>query len=149
MEGTALGVPSIALSQAYGFEEGKHVKWSCAEHHGPWLIRKLLELKWPADVLININFPDVLPHTVERVEVTSQGKRDQSLANIIERMDVRGNPYYWLGFKRVLSNPPEGTDLRAIYDGRISVTPLHLNLTEERARKTLAQHIMGAPPKLD
>ena len=149
MEGTALGVPSIALSQAYGFEEGKHVKWSCAEHHGPWLIRKLLELKWPADVLININFPDVLPQSVERVEVTSQGKRDQSLANIIERMDVRGNPYYWLGFKRVLSNPPEGTDLRAIYDGRISVTPLHLNLTEERARKTLAQHIMGAPPKLD
>jgi len=100
-------------------------------------------------VLININFPDALPESVARVEVTSQGKRDQSQANIIERMDVRGNPYYWLGFTRMRSNPPEGTDLRAIYDGRISVTPLHLNLTEERARKVLAQHIPGAPPKLD
>lgn len=149
MEGTGLGIPSIALSQTYGFEEGKPVKWSCSEQHGPWLIRKLLEVGWPKDVLININFPDVVPHSVERVEVTSQGKRDQSLANIIERMDVRGNPYYWLGFTRMRSNPPEGTDLRAIYDGRISVTPLHLNLTEERARKVLAQHIPGAPPKLD
>ncbi len=150
MEGTGLGIPSIALSQAYGFDEGsKPVKWSCAEHHGPWLVRKLLEVGWPKDVLININFPDVLPHAVERVEVTLQGKRDQSLANIVERVDARGNPYFWLGFSRVLSNPPEGTDLRAIYDGRISVTPLHLNLTEERARKVLAEHIRGAPPKFD
>ena len=125
------------------------MRWSCAEHHGPWLIRKLLELGWPKDVLINVNFPDVLPGAVERVEVTSQGKRDQSLAKIEERTDVRGNLYYWLGFTRVLSNPPEGTDLRAIYDGRISVTPLHLNLTEERARKTLAQHMDGRPPQQD
>ena len=145
MEGTGLGIPSIALSQAYGWEEGKPVKWSCAEHHGPWLIRQLLEVGWPNDVLININFPDVLPGSVERVEVTSQGKRDQSLTNLIERIDGRGNPYFWLGFTRVRSNPPEGTDLRAIYDGRISVTPLHLNLTEERARKALAQHLNGAP----
>ena len=144
MEGTALGIPSIALSQAYGFELGTEVKWACAERHGPWLIRKLLEVGWPKDVLINVNFPDVAPEAVERVEVTMQGKRDQSLANIVERTDVRGNPYYWLGFTRVRSNPSEGTDLRAIYDGRISVTPLHLNLTEERARKTLAQHMTGA-----
>ena len=147
MEGTALGVPSIALSQAFGFGQGTEVKWSCAEHHGPWLIRKLLETRWPSDVLINVNFPDLLPAEVERVEVTSQGKRDQSLANIDRRIDGRGNPYYWLGFKRILSNPPEGTDLRAIYDGRISVTPLHLNLTEERARQALSGIINGSPPK--
>jgi 5'-nucleotidase len=149
MEGTGLGIPSIALSQSYSFEEGKPVRWSCAEHHGPWLIRKLLEVGWPKDVLINVNFPDVLPQSVERVEVTMQGKRDQSLASIMERVDARGNPYYWLGFTRLRSNPPEGTDLRAIYDGRISVTPLHLNLTEERARKVLAQHLDGAPPRID
>jgi 5'-nucleotidase len=148
MEGTALGVPSIALSQAYGFGEGTDVKWACGERHGPWLIRKLLETGWAQDVLINVNFPDVPPEKVERVEVTHQGKRDQSLANIEQRIDVRGNPYYWLGFKRVLSNPPEGSDLRAIYDGRISVTPLHLNLTEERARQKLAPVFNGAPPKL-
>ena len=149
MEGTVLGIPSIALSQAFGFEEGKHVRWSCCEYFGPPLIRQLLNVGWPKDVLINVNFPDRLPDKVERVEVTAQGKRDQSLSNIIERTDARGNPYFWLGFSRLMSNPPEGTDLRAIYDGRISITPLHLNLTEERARKVLAQHMDGPAPQFD
>jgi 5'-nucleotidase len=144
MEATALGIPAIALSQSTLLDEGP-VKWACAEAHGPNLIRKLLEVSWPKDVLINVNFPDVAPHAVKRIEVTSQGKRDQSLTNLIERTDGRGNPYFWLGFSRVRSNPPEGTDLRAIYDGRISVTPLHMNLTEDRARKALAQHLDGAP----
>jgi 5'-nucleotidase len=149
MEGTVLGIPSVALSQTYSFEEGKHARWSCSEHYGAPIVRRLLELGWPKDVLININFPDRAPDKVERVEVTSQGKRDQSMSNIIERVDARGNPYFWLGFSRILSNPAEGTDLRAIYDGRISITPLHLNLTEERARKALALHLDGPASKFD
>lgn len=144
MEGTALGIPSIALSQSTLFDEGP-VKWSCAEAHGPALIRQLRELGWPKDVVININFPDIAPEAVKRVEVTAQGKRDQSMTNLIERVDGRGNPYFWLGFSRIRSNPPEGTDLRAIYEGRISITPLHMNLTEDRTRKALAQHLDGAP----
>ena len=148
MEGTGLGIPSIALSQAYGFEEGKDVRWSCCEHYGPTIIRQLLQAGWPKDVLINVNFPDRLPGAVERVEVTTQGKRDQSLTSIIERTDARGVPYFWLGFTRILSNPPEGTDLRAIYDGRISITPLHLNLTEERSRAVLAAGLTGPAPRI-
>jgi len=66
------------------------VKSACDAYNGPWLVRKLLEVGWPKDVLININFPDALPESVERVEVTSQGKRDQSQANIIERMMCAG-----------------------------------------------------------
>lgn len=147
MEGTGLGIPSIALSQAFGFEEGRNVRWSCCEHFGAPVIRELLNAGWPKDVLINLNFPDRSPDKVERIEVTSQGKRDQSLTNILERTDARGNPYFWLGFTRILSNPPEGTDLRAIYEGRISVTPLHLNLTEERARSALARHLDGPSAK--
>ena len=58
MEGTALGVPSIALSQSYGFSVGRDVEWSCAETHGPPLIKKLVEIGWPPDVLMNVNFPD-------------------------------------------------------------------------------------------
>jgi 5'-nucleotidase len=50
---------------------------------------------------------------------------------------MRGNPYFWIGFKRVRSNPNPGTDLRAIYEKRISVTPLHLNLTEFEVLKKL------------
>jgi 5'-nucleotidase len=130
MEGTVLGVPSIALSQAYGFNKGTRVKWACAEHHAPALIKRLLDGGWPRNVLINMNFPDALPESVEGVDVTVQGRRDENLASIEAREDLRGNFYYWIGFKRVLSHPDSGTDLHSIYNGRISITPLHLDLTE-------------------
>jgi 5'-nucleotidase len=137
MEGTALGVPSIALSQAYGFGAGREVDWSCAETHGPPLIERLVAIGWPADVLMNINFPDGGANAVQSIEVTEQGKRDLQTAMLDRRIDARGIPYYWIGFKRGRSDPPEGTDLNAIYRKRISVTPLHLNLTEFRERDRL------------
>lgn len=146
MEGTALGIPSIALSQAFGFTANRDVNWSCAETHAPPLIRKLVEIGWPRDVLMNINFPDRAPEDVETVEVTSQGIRDQDTTVLDRRIDGRGVPYFWIGYRRVRSNPDEGTDLRAIYEGRISVTPLHLNLTEFKIRDRLKPLIDGKPP---
>jgi len=146
MEGTVLGIPSVALSQAFSFDQHVQVRWSAAEAFGPDVIRKLLAAGWPKEVLVNINFPDRTPDKVEGVRVTSQGKRDQATLAVDERIDARGNPYFWIGFKRILSNPPAGTDLRAIYDGYVSVTPLHLNLTEQA---TLApfEAVLGTPPK--
>lgn len=138
MEGCAIGIPSIALSQSYGFEAKHDVPWACAEKHGPSVIGKLVAEGWPEDVLINVNFPDCQPEDVKGVEVTEQGKRDLQTATLDRRVDMRGNPYYWIGFRRVRSNPKKGTDLAAIYAGRISVTPLHLNLTEYRVRECLS-----------
>lgn len=137
MEGTQLGIPSVALSQAFGFSGTSKVKWATAEHFAPDILKKLIAAGWPDEVLININFPDVVPGSVTGIEVTKQGKRDQSLVRVEERIDARNNPYYWLGFERILSNPPQGTDLRAIYEGRISITPLHMDLTHQRTSKAL------------
>jgi 5'-nucleotidase len=145
MEGCALGIPSIAMSQSYGFEEGYQVRWRCAETHGPAVVRKLVAAGWPEDVLININFPDVEPADVKGVDICSQGKRDMQTANLERRIDLRGNPYYWIGFKRVRSNPPAGTDLHAIYNKRIAVTPLHLNLTEFRVMEQMKQKLGSIP----
>jgi 5'-nucleotidase len=139
MEGTQLGIPSIALSQAFGFGGNTNVKWATAEHFAPDILKRLVAAGWPEEVLININFPDVVPASVTGIEVTRQGKRDQSLVRVEERIDARNNPYYWLGFERILSNPPQGTDLRAIYEGRISVTPLHMDLTHTRTSKALGE----------
>ena len=141
MEGTALGIPSIALSQSYGFEEGYKVRWHCAETRGPDVIQRLVEIGWPEpqEVLMNVNFPDCEPEEVGGVEVTAQGKRDMQTAVMDRRIDMRNNPYYWIGFKRVRSNPANGTDLRAIYEKRISITPLHLNLTEHKVLARLKQ----------
>ncbi|HEY1631265.1 MAG TPA: 5'/3'-nucleotidase SurE [Rhizomicrobium sp.] len=143
MEGTALGIPSVALSQAYGFEQGDDVRWRCAEVHGPRVVQMLLDAGWPQETLININFPDCEPAQVGGTDVTEQGKRDLQTAVLDRRVDMRGNPYFWIGFKRVRSDPRAGTDLRAIYDRRISITPLHLNLTEHRVVASLREKLGG------
>ncbi len=145
MEGCALGIPSIALSQSYGWTEGAEIPWACGEVQGPPLIKRLVEIGWPEDVLININFPDAAPDKVEGVDVASQGKRDLQTAALERRVDARGNPYFWIGFKRVRSNPPQGTDLHAIYNKRIAVTPLHLNLTEFKVLETMREKLGKFP----
>jgi 5'-nucleotidase len=146
MEGTVLGIRSIALSQVFGYREDREVDWSCAEMHGAPLIRRLAALDWPDDILFNINFPDVPGPNVDYVAVTEQGKLDQTALNLDERKDARGIPYFWIGFKRTLSDPPKDTDLRAIFEGKISVTPLHLNLTALAQKKRLDALLDGPIP---
>ena len=97
--------------------------------------------------MIQVAFPKIETtpaKDVDGVEVTVQGKRDLQTAQLDRRIDARGFPYYWIGFKRVRSEPAEGTDLSAIARGRISVTPLHLNLTELRERERLKPMIEDA-----
>jgi 5'-nucleotidase len=139
MEGCAIGIPSIALSQSFGIDQPGEMPWACAEAHGAKVISRLVAAGWPDGVLINVNFPDCAPDAVKGIEVTEQGKRDLQTAALERRIDARNVPYYWIGFRRVRSKPPKGTDLAAIYDGRISITPLHLNLTEFRERDRLAE----------
>jgi 5'-nucleotidase len=136
-QGMTLGIPSIALSLARLNRD--RARWATPERHAPGIIRKLLEAGWPKDVVININFPDTDPDAVAGVEVTRQGHRDDFKLFIEERQDLRGGKYYWYGYEGSLSNPPEGVDLRAVYEGRISITPLHLALTHEDSRARLAR----------
>jgi 5'-nucleotidase len=147
MQGMALGVRAIALSQTRGLR-GTEVQWATAERYGPGIVGKLLEHGWPADVVMNVNFPDRAPDEVTGVEVTVQGRRDQRVLYAEKRTDLRGQTYYWQGFNGKLSDPPAGTDLRAIYEGRISITPLHVDLTERDIVHRLKVLIGGAPPNL-
>ena len=143
MEGCALGLPAIALSQTYNFEEKREVQWACAETHGPALVRKLIDIGWPQDVLMNINFPDCPHGDVAGVEITAQGKRDLQEAVIDRRIDMRGYPYFWIGFRRERFSLDAGTDLNALKENKISVTPLQLNLTDtkvmEKLKKSFAE----------
>lgn len=135
-QGMSLGIPSIALSLAR-LDRAK-AKWETAEKHGAAIVTTLVEAGWPGDVVINVNFPDRAPDAIEGIEVTGQGRRDAFQLFAEERQDLRGGKYFWFGYTGELSDPPEGSDLRAIYDGRISITPLHLALTHEGAVKSLA-----------
>ena len=130
MEGTSIGLKSFAVSQVYGYHQEGDMQWRVAMEHGPALMRKLYKADLGPGVLVNINFPDCRPDEVRGVQVTRQGKRDQNMLLVDERLDMRGNRYYWLGFRRENSKPAEGTDLYAVYNNWISVTPLHMNLTQ-------------------
>src|SRR5215212_3391739 len=79
IEGTILGIPSIALSQAYGPGGRDAVKWACAEHHGPKIVRRILDAGIDKGILVNVNFPNCEPDEVEGAAVVNQGQRTQEL----------------------------------------------------------------------
>lgn len=135
MEGTLLGIPSIAMSQVFTRPEPIH--WGTAETHGAGVVRKLRKAGWPSDVLMNVNFPPVKPSDVKGMVVTVQGRRDVGKIQIHEREDPRGGLYYWLGFRRQVGKPGEATDLGAMVRAQISITPLKMNFTHGATRKAL------------
>lgn len=132
IQGMDLGIPAIALSQTRNMRPGQPIPWETAAAHGPALLSRLIAAGWADGVILNVNFPDCLPGDVTGVEATFQGRRDEAVNHIDRRTDLRGNDYFWIGYHGRLSDPPRGSDLRAIYERRISVTPLHIDLTEHR-----------------
>lgn len=139
MEGTILGIPSIAMSlMTVGIRQGGVYHWDTPRIHGPRVIKALLDKGWPAGTLLNINFPAVAPDAVAGVAITRQGIRDQENLEIDERADPWGKSYYWFGFRYRPSTLVEGTDLAALAANKISITPLSLDLTNDRVAADLA-----------
>lgn len=138
MEGTLLGVPSIAVSQAYPFGNRSGIRYDIAEQFAPDLIRRILDDGIPEGILINMNFPSVDASEVKGVRVTVQGRRDTNILRIEPRHDGRGHPYFWIAFNGAKQSPPDGTDLAAMQTGHISITPLRLDLTDMPTATRLA-----------
>jgi 5'-nucleotidase len=135
MEGAMLGIPSIALSQAYGGVQGRtSIEWDATEAHAAPLIRKILAAGIAPGGLVNVNFPACQPDKVAGVAFTRQGQRNAELMRVEERRDGRGFPYYWLMFLRGEIRFEDGTDLAALSRRKISVTPLRLDLTDDESR---------------
>jgi 5'-nucleotidase len=129
MEATLLRVPAIALSQYY--ENAEHIAWKTAEQWGVKTVRALLKEGWPEKVLMNVNFPDRPVNEVKGIRAVRQGEHDVFDA-CEERIDPRGRTYFWVGQDYAENSAgAAGTDLRAIHDGYVSVTPLHLDLTQK------------------
>lgn len=138
MEGALLGVPSIALSQAYEWNDGlRSIKWESTLEHALPLIKKIVVAGIPAKTLINMNFPNCNPDEVTGVEVTRQGSFDHGLF-MEKRFDGRSFPYYWLRFGREIPNQRDATDIVALRENRISITPVKLDWTNEEYRDELS-----------
>ena len=140
MEGTLLGVPSVALSQAYTYDDGERVvPWETAEAHGPGIIRQLIAFGFPPGILYNLNFPNRAPDAIKGMVVTAQGKLTHGL-HVDERRDGRNLPYFWLTYRREKAPYAAGSDDEAVERGLISVTPLRLDMTAHDLAGPLREH---------
>ena len=139
MEATLFGIPAIALSQDIDEDHVKtKVDWSAGEAYAAKVIKKVTSVAWPRDVLINVNFPRVPKTKVTGIEITREGHRKIG-DEIIESSDPRGEPYFWIGAQQNSARYPAGTDLAAIQNGAVSVTPLSLDLTHRATMRTLKE----------
>lgn len=138
MEGTLHGVRSIALSQEGIYsEEGRLFPWEIAEEYGAAIIKKLLEREWADGVFMNVNFPNCIDSKVKGIRVTAQGNLAHDV-KLEERLDGRGFSYFWLRFGRSKTVPAAETDVDALNNDYISVTPLQMDLTAHKLLKDLA-----------
>lgn len=148
LQGMSLGVRSIALSQCLDFDYDLLSQWQAAEAYGAGVVSEILEQSWDGSKLIfNVNFPDCPKEAVEGVSLTRQGNRDLHEMHAVKRTDPRGRDYYWIDFHNYEQTLVDGTDLKAVADNRISVTPVHLDLTHYETLQALKSKIGGAIPR--
>src|SRR5215203_4244444 len=119
-EGTLLGIPSVAFSQ----EVGEGFSFEPAASFAGRMIKMLLGQELPKDLLLNVNVP---AGPIQGISYTRLGRRVYK-QSVIEKLDPRGRKYYWIAGTPQWERA-SGTDFEAVSQGRISVTPLHLDLT--------------------
>jgi 5'-nucleotidase len=124
MEGTLLGVPSFAISQEPGGED-----FEAAARAARLVAARILVEGLPAKTLLNVNVP---ARTPRGVRVTRLGHRTYT-EKIVEQRDPRGRVHYWIGGGEARWEALDGTDMGAVHEGFVTVTPLHLDLTHHRA----------------
>lgn len=129
IEGSLLGIPSIAVSLVTWTPP---FRFTAAAEFAAMLAGEVIAQGLPTDTLLNVNVPNLPPQEIKGYRITRQGKR--RYAETLEvRIDPRGKKYYWIGGDDLGFDPDEGTDCVAVHDGFISVTPLHVDLTNYRA----------------
>jgi 5'-nucleotidase len=140
LEGALAGIRSIALSQVPMREdEGEGVSFAAALEWGARVLRPLLDQPFAPRTLVNVNFPALAADAVKGIRVVRQGFHDYARGSVVEGRDPRGFPYYWFGLHGIEHTTGHETDLEAIVEGYVSVTPLHLDLTHDASLRAIAE----------
>ena len=143
-EGALAGIRSVALSQVYSREgKGNDVSFEAAEVWGDRVLRPLLDAPFAPRTLININFPPLSAGEVKGIRVVRQGFHDYSRGSVVEGTDPRGFAYFWFGLHGIEHTPGRNTDLEAIAEGFVSVTPLQLDFTHDSSVSDLSERFAG------
>ncbi len=143
MEAVIWGIPAIAVSLDGDGNEGL----DHAARFAARLAARLLEADEPTPLLLNVNVPGRSEEEIRGVRITRLGRRVYRDA-LVERRDPRGRPYYWIGGDPPVGEPEEGTDIGALGEGYISVTPVRLDLTDHDAMPTLQSWRLGSEGRL-
>ena len=136
MEAALAGIRAVALSQAM---RGAGHGFAAAEGWAAKVLAPLIEAPTAKRTVINVNFPALATESVKGIRVVRQGFHDYARGSLIEGVDPRGRPYYWFGLEDVEHTLDRGTDLEAVSDGYVSVTPLQLDLTHHASIGLLAE----------
>jgi 5'-nucleotidase len=131
VEGTLLGIPAIAVSAVDPSPSGLERGAAFVARLVPLVLTRRL----PPDTLLNVNIP---AGAVKGVAITRQGKRSYNEL-IVEKIDPRGKTYYWIGGGEPTWDLLGGTDYEAVMEGMVSITPLHLDLTNYAATQVLKE----------
>jgi 5'-nucleotidase len=135
-EAALAGIKAVALSQA--MRDAGH-GFSAAEHWAERVLAPLLGVPMARRTLVNVNFPALAAPEVKGIRVVRQGFHDYARGSLVEGTDPRGRPYYWFGLEDAEHTLDHGTDLEAIEDGYVAVTPLHVDLTHHASIGALAE----------
>lgn len=127
-EAFLLGIPALAVSLVTR-SEGQH-HFATAGHYATNLARRLLEQPFPEPVLLNVNVPDLPLDRVEGIAVTRLGKRHKA-EPVVPATTPHGRPVFWIGAAGPAQDAGPGTDFYAVKNGRVSVTPLQVDLTHK------------------
>jgi 5'/3'-nucleotidase len=137
-EGMLLGVGSLAISDvAY---QPQHLETAAA--FAAVLAKHCLEHGLPPETTLNVNVPDIPYGDLAGVSITRMGRRDYE-DEIVHRQDPRGGTYYWIGGSEPSHVNESGTDFEAIGQNRVSITPLHRDLTNHSAIAGLTAQEIG------
>jgi 5'-nucleotidase len=133
------GIPALALSQAY--RRNADTPWDTGRQFGTRLLERILSAPLPVDLCLNVNFPAIQPDQVMGIRPTRQGSRSIRAIGIDPRDDLRGKPYYWLNFDRAGGNQAPDSDIQALRNSCVSVTPLRADRTNDAAMQLVAERL--------
>jgi 5'-nucleotidase len=133
MEGTLLGVPSFAVSLA----SRSHYKFDSAARVAVRVARLVARNGLPQDTFLNVNVPNVPYKKIRSFKITRQGRWTHNGSAVIEKVDPRGRKYYWIGGGQLIFDKRKNTDFEAVSGGSVSITPLHLDMTDYPSISTL------------
>jgi 5'-nucleotidase len=128
-EGTLLGVPSFAIS----LDARSHFKFHTAAHFAVRVARYILKKGLPKYTFLNINVPNLDEREIKSYKITQQGRWTLNGNAVVEKVDPRGKKYYWIAGRREAFTRRRDTDVEAVSNAYISITPLHLDLTDYAA----------------